>query len=140
MHWFTCLTLVSQGHPHPFHDRFSNYLEYGWGPYNHILDGRFKMHSCIDWHVRQVPCGSSSPLLVYLVEIILIMGKIPFHKPYLDGSDEMHWLTFYIHAHTMGVIFIHLLFGTLYMYMCIQISYWHCCFIGDCKTHGPFVQ
>ena len=147
MHWLTCLTLVSQGHPHRFHDGFSNYLEYSWEPYNHILDGRYtcKMHSCIDWHVRQVPCGSSSPLLLYLVEIILIMVKIPFHKPHLDGSDEMHWLTFHIHVHTMGVI--HPLFRTLiYMYIWayrfhICLIFWQCFFqSGDCKAHRPFVQ
>ena len=55
----------------------------------------------------------------------MITVQIPFHKSYLDGNNEMHWLKCHTCISTMWVIFIYLLFGTLCIHECTDFI----CFI-----------
>ena len=70
----------------------------------------------------QILCPT--PLIVTF-RYILITFQIPFHKSYLDGNNEMHWLKCHTCISTMWVIFIHLLFGTLCIHECTDFI----CFI-----------
>ena len=56
------------------------------------------------WLTYYTSTLGSFPPHLYHLEIILITVEIPFHKPYLDGSNKMHCLTY--HISTMIVIYI----------------------------------